>query len=58
MIYYGASCPSQCPRDGASDVLTFFSIALPLRAGVAVPGVNATGRGTSPVFYLRVGSSF
>jgi len=42
----------------SADVLTFWSIPFPVRGGVAFPGVNATGRGTSPVLYLRVGGSF
>jgi hypothetical protein len=42
----------------SADILTFFNAFLPLRAGVALPLVDATGRGTDPVWYLRVGPSF
>jgi Tol biopolymer transport system component len=42
----------------AADVLAFFNVSLPLRGGVAFPTVDAAGRGTDPVWYLRLGPSF
>ena len=41
-----------------ANLLALFSSGLPLRLGVALPLVHEDGRGTTPLLYLRVGSSF
>ena len=41
-----------------ANLLALFSAGLPIRLGVALPLVDDDGRGTSPLFYLRLGSSF
>jgi hypothetical protein len=41
-----------------ANLLALFSSDLPIRFGVALPLVDYDGRGTSPLFYLRLGSSF
>ena len=41
-----------------ANLLVLFSSGLPIRLGVALPLVDDNGRGTSPLFYLRLGSSF
>ena len=41
-----------------ADLLALFATSLPLRFGVALPLLDASGRGTAPLFYVRLGSSF
>ncbi|MSR36308.1 MAG: hypothetical protein EXR95_06645, partial [Gemmatimonadetes bacterium] len=42
----------------AADLLTFFTVSFPLRGGVAFPLTAATRGGTSPRWYMSLGSSF